>query len=455
LSRYCVVSFDPDGIRILRGRYGKGRIAVEEAATLDESGLEVLLRRRCRDKFVVVAGINEIYQDILFLPNVDPKLFQPMIRGEIRKALPDLTDYSFFYRVIGEALHEGRQFKKVAIFAYSDKDAAPYVDRFVRANKSIEAFYPASYAMSRLQQTDTAAGAETMLCIADRKQEKLVLLLQRGQLYFSRSMQSLGQGFSDADVQNINMTIDYCLQSLRVKPEAAVLLNSPADLTVPPLQVSVPTRRLSPAPAAGISQELLADYCQAAGALMCTETIEEGNLLSGEYRNYFFRKRSLSYGAGAMAAVSVLALAAISYNSFNISDLNGEAARLRTEIAGQETARAAYARMNGELARLKPVIAHINKASASPDFQNILIGLQFLQEHRQVDFTSLTVGSADGQAPSMLIAGRIRAAGMGDTQAVLDGLVKALKEKAGLEITGQRLDAVEKSFTINAQLKEA
>lgn len=435
-------------VTVAMAAMAKNGLHVKKMFSMSEDEFDELLPT-LKGEFIVVGNFRSVQQDQLHLPYVDPKLLDNLVTNEIRKTHHEQPDCSFFYQVIGEIFQDGKRFIKIAYFIYHNDDLTPFLNRFVTHNKHVSALYVSSYALSRLVARSTDDADEAVLCIADMEDEKTLFVLQNRQLLFTRDIQSDGHGFASSDILNINMTIDYCFQALRIRPAKALLINS----TLPDQsgsRIMLPAACFSPPDDLGISEDDFRRYCVPLAALVCRQESGAGDLLPAEYKTFFSRKSIMQYGVMILLLLILMTIAGIGSKTFTVLGNKALINGIRNELGNVDQEIARYERTCNDLARVRPLITRLNTANTFPQMQRILLSLQCLKI-KNTEIVSIGLSKKDSGV-SIQIQGTIFAASMNDMQTVFEELLSAVRNQ-GLEIVSQNVEVQKKSFQLEAMKK--
>ncbi len=449
MSRLIAISFENGSIRCVSADVRGEAITIVQSSLLPEDQLESYLATEKASSFIVIHNFKELHQDTLYLPTLEAQQLPLVISGEIRRNHPEIQNYSFFYRVIGDSYQDGRMYKKTAVFIYANEDLTAVVNRFIACKKTVTALYSSTAALAQLLSTSPDCTDDTILGIADLGREKIMFALENRNLSFVREFQSVTGGFAPEDMQSINMTIDYCFQSLRLRPTKAVLLNSPEDLAQSPVKMFVPLAPFTPAINIAGTPETITENAIALGAFACLSA-GEVNILPDAYATYFSRRSFFRRGIAAVVLLSIVALLAIAYELFEIISLKSEAASLRHELSLQGKVLNTYEQLQGELATHEPLITFITTAHATVDTQRTLIALNRVQVPG-VQLHNITLTGEEDGALLIALAGHIDGTGLATVQQRFEAVIAACTGISGMEIISRSLGGKDQTFSIEAR----
>ena len=448
-----VFSFHFDGtiFQAVHACISGGALTIKNARTSPYDALDDYLSG-CRGKnFVVCWNPALFHNDILLLPPAVSKHYDKLVRTEVQKNHPELSSFTTFHSSVGLSSIENKTFNKIAAFSYDDAPLSQFLAAFTRHGKSVSRSYAAPYSIFRLLASTLPADADQpRLFIASVPGEKLLLVGGKRGLEFIRKIPSSDPALLPSDIQSINMTLDYCLQSLRVKPVEAVLLDqSGAPDAVFPL-LSVPLSLARPPALAGASREMVSDYlAPLAAALHFLEAPERGDLRPTDYASFSRSKRILATSSMVIGAAA-LVLAVRSWTEMTvISDLKSDIAKQRTALSGSSQEMAKYLKLEAELKSLGEPLENLRKQRSSPQKAAALASLT-LPATPEYCFTGISIQDGAG-ALEVRIEGEIGSTGYGQVQATFESIVGQIGKIPGYAISSSHLDVTRKTFAIKAR----
>lgn len=445
VAQIVSINFSAGDIRVVVATLRGSFVHVERTYCFSDQEFEEFLSLDSSESYVASVNCAELFQDIIHIPPASEKFVNNLVRAEIQKLHPDLADYAYFYEIIGETLYEGKLFKKVACFIYASNDLIKVISRFTRYRKRIKHLYSSSYALSRLVINSADDVADSMLCISGFSGEKCIFLLENRHLYFVRHIQSDAEEIDERDVQNINMTIDHCFQSLRVKPRCAVYLGSEEVLKKTAPGVLLPLQREFSFKEIAVAEDILWEFAAPIGALLCLTTPSSGDMLPQGYVEQSFAMGMLRFGACLLGCLSLFVLVGAGMKAYCLAELQNTIAGKRAALRGVDHAMAEYARINDELVKVSPMIASINRAAAQVDQQDAFIALGCFSSPR-IHPTSIILKQKDGNEMSIEVKGELKGGSYSEMQADYERLIASVKRSGKLAIVSRKMDPVARSF---------
>lgn len=456
MSRQIAVSFENETIRIVDASLKSGSLVVKKTLVLRDEDLDDFLKREKARHFTLVCDFKAFYQDVLFLPPVKEKYLKNIIEAEIRKRSPELKDFSFFYTILGEKIHEGRKMTEAFVFAVENYDLNRIVDRFSRYGKKINGLYSAAFTLSRLMNLSYGITDEPVMCVAETETGKTIFCMRGGNLNFIRSAQSMESGISDIDVQNINMTINYCRQKLRLAPERVILIGTACSKCEGTMDLALPVVYAQPPLDVIASREAIMEFIIPISAILNIKDMEGGNLLPQGYRIFYRQKDILTYYTAFFLLFFVIGIGYLKMKFSEITTTKERIKSLRSEINGMETIRVNYENTKKELGKFMPLINFMNAANSSPDMQKALVVLSALKEPRMKDINiSLIDINPEGNAVRIRIKGNVTAKHFIYMQQTYQGFIGSIKSTKGMELLSDKIDLKDMGFQIEARYSAA
>jgi hypothetical protein len=431
------------------------RLTVRNARTFPHDELADYLVA-CPDKSCVVCcNPSSFYQDIVYLPPAASKFYDSLVRAEIRKEHSDLASFTFFHRTIGEAIIDGTLYSKVAAFSYSDELLSDYIALFNNHGMTISHLYAAPYPIFRLAAaTCPADSGLARIYIASLPGEKLILLSEKDEFEFIRKVHSPEPALLPGDIQNINMTIDYCSQTLRVRPTEAVVFN-PSEISEEiSALLAIPLISICPLALGCVSHDIVRDYiAPLAAVLHHSKSPDECNILPTDYVSFKQNKRILATGTMILCALILILAGLILTERMIISDQKARISALRTQLSGGETEMAAYRKLDEETKALDNQIAFLNKLkkTLNPEAALALLTPPVTAGY---SFKGITIKNGDGFI-NVHLDGIISATGFKETQTIFEGILERLKKIPGYSVSSGSVDVKLKTFSIEAHYNGA
>lgn len=429
-----------------------GSVKVNDARTFPFYELDDYLASRSEKSCVLCCNPFRFYQDILNLPPVADKLYDKLVRLEMQKAHPDLTSFSIDYRIVGESTIDSRQFRKIAVFSYPDEFLNDFIGKVAHHGIMISNIFAAPGAIFRLALSTCAEEpGQPRIFIATLPGEKLFLVSENNELEFIRLIPSNDSALLPEDTENINMTVDYCFQTLRMRPFEAVMLNQSDELSGELSDlVSVPYRSAMPPQLEDLPHDIIRDYlAPAAAALHSLESPGTGNIVPADYAAFTTDRKLLTAAFMLLILLTLLLAAHIVTERLIISGLKSKISMVRTELNGSEAELATFRKLDAEADQFKKQIEFVNRYNSAQNPATALAAL-ILPETGDYAIKGISVKSGDGFL-TVQMDGSIIASGYSATQASFEKFVSFLAKIPGYTVSSSSLDINGKTFGIQAR----
>ncbi|MFQ5736714.1 MAG: hypothetical protein ACE5GY_07610 [Thermodesulfobacteriota bacterium] len=440
-----VTSFEDGAVKVVYASMKGGRVVVYDALVLKPGDLPAFLEKEKAREFVVVNCFRETWQESFIIPSTSRKYHRKIIETEIRSRCR-FDDFSYIYTVSGEKLVEKRKVTEVFAFAVRNEEIDGIIDTFTSKGKTVKAIYPDIFLLSTMIDSTRKA----VLCVSENGRNKTLFLMKDGRIVFVRQAHGNEPGISAPDVQNIEMTLNYCRQSLRINPGAVMLTGSlcndfHAD-TVPsaPLVCLVPPYNVR---AAGTVVTVALEFIIPISALNAEPYMD---ISPEDYRGLRLKKRALKYSTGAFAALSAVVLVYTGVAASSALMARSRLAALASGLPDIDAELAAYDAERAALEEYAPVIASLNAAGPGQVRPLLLAVSEIYTEG--VTFNLISVSP---RAPGLRcrIEGVIEAADLSAAQARYDRMIATVKRSKALGLSAHTLTLRDKGFFVEVDYR--
>jgi hypothetical protein len=451
IQKKCVVaSFEGNVVKVAYVSQAGGKAAIDKAYSFQDGEFDGFLEVSRDREFVVVCTFPTFYQGILSLPPAKEKYFPTLVEMAVRKNFVGAQEFMFFYDVIEEAQQEGRKTKETFAFSVEYEQVSIIIDRFNRYGKTVVALYPSVLTLAALSQRLLPLRDETLLGVLDTGTGKTLFLLKDGRLRFVRFVQSEEPGIHAGDVDNINMTVSYFRQTLRLSPSRILFLTT-GESAEETAKLVAPHVRLNEIPGVDAPAQTISQYVVPLSAALYSPELKRGNLLTPAYKTLPIQKTALTAATVLLLLMTLGGFGSIALSLRDASVVKGRINALQREITEKEPLFKAYETASGDLQRTAPLVAYMNKTSSSPDVKKALAALSFLpMDHVTTESIQLEA-KEDGLA--IAVRGSIRANTFADMDTRYRGLITRLNAIRGIHVGTDQIDPKDMTFTIEAKWK--
>jgi hypothetical protein len=334
LGKAVVVSFEGNDVKIIHALRRRNSVRVERTEIIADEELDGYLQRERETEFTVICDFKESYHDVLVIPVLKPRYLEKIIEAEIRKATGK-RDFTFVYSPLGERVINNRKMLEIFYFMVSNETIRKVMDRFYKHGKFVKALYPLVFTAAAL--LNSGSSTEANLNIIGTGKERIVFFTKNGALNFIRNYESSETDFTDFDIQNINMTINYCYQNLRAKPSSVMLLGELTELSPVHTQPIAPLAALYKAEKIQCTREIFDKFFLSIASLYVAKSV---NILSNEFKKIRALRHFTVYASRVFILLAVLCLGSIFYEA---NDTLYNRKQMQSVVSNQSDMEAVYA----------------------------------------------------------------------------------------------------------------
>src|SRR3989337_509377 len=269
MKNTVVVSFEDQAIRVIYSSTKKEGHTVGNVITLHDAQFGEFLRSEKTKEFIVVSNFSETYQETITVPVVKKKYLEKIIEIEIHKKC-HFEDFSYLYHLSEEKIIENRKTFEVFVFAVRNNEVMNLISRFTDMGKRVSAVYPDVFTLARMTRTDGKYG----LCVSGFGDNKNLFLVRDGKIVLIRKANSPEADMTDYDMRNIEMTVNYCRQTLRITPACVILTGSLSANYNVSVNTSLPVICLVPPPGIHMDNRTILEYMTAVSALCADKSCD-------------------------------------------------------------------------------------------------------------------------------------------------------------------------------------
>ncbi|MBI5740129.1 MAG: hypothetical protein HZA16_05345 [Nitrospirae bacterium] len=438
MGKTVAVSFEGDSVKIVHASLrGKG-LTVNKAESIPESDFDNYLRREKAREFIVTGEFRESYHDVITTPVVKDQYLKKVVEAEIRKVLVQ-KEFSFVYSPVGEKVIDNRKAQEVFYYAVPKDTVRDIVNRFHDNGKTVKALYSAVFSAAAL--IDKGVHGEAHLGIFSAGKARAAFFKKEGKIYFLRNYESYEAQLSDFDIQNINMTISFCFQSLRLNPASVFIMG--------PMSESLQLNSMSTAPLACLvrpehikcSREMFSGFTLPIASFL---TSGASDILGMEFGGIYRLKKFMAYASMVFIALTLICAGAISYELKNVADKRERIRQAKDSGSDVERIFADYASRQERISRYMPAVEFLNRPS--PDLRGLLISLGG-SDFRELTLNGIEVSYSEGKSTVSLrgVSGADTYSALQDS---LDNMEKELAKIGNMKITDRAVELKDKTFSI-------
>lgn len=442
MPRHSIVRFDSDIVQILT--FKQRRSAVELTTTIPIDDFAAFLSEdRSIDYQIIIDAPNANYETIT-IPPVEPKLVSRIAAIEFHRLYPESPPSTAYYRPIDEVVQEGKILKRVAICMVPNDYLASILEPFIRFNKPVSLISTLPAVLANLVGRDPETSGQTLLCVYDCGDKKCIFLLEKGCITMVRYVPSQGTGWSELDLHNINMTLDYCYQSLRVNPAKTIALNSGTE----------PPKPLSPFTSAmdlSAYQELLQEYLPHLAVMTCTDKAGE-DLRPASYLMSHAHQKILRKGIRVFCVGSLVAALLAFSSLFSILSLQSELDAARQLERTLPDLLSSYHAVQQERSAVEPLVTAMNTLQTTPTLPEALGRLPECGPGITARINSMMAGKT-GDTISLRFTGIITEKSFAAAQNSFEATLACFAQLQGFTTSSKQFEQKTQTFSIELKNK--
>ncbi|MBI5100029.1 MAG: hypothetical protein HZB30_12435 [Nitrospirae bacterium] len=446
MGKTVAVSFEGGNVKVVHASLKGKRVTIERSETIPESEFDNYLRREKATEFIVTSEFKESYHDVITTPVVKNQFLKKIIESEIRKVIIQ-KEFSFIYASIGEKVIENKRVLEVFYYAVPKDLIRNTIERFYNNGKIVRAVYPSVFSAASL--FDSQISGEAQMGVFSSGKSRIVFFTKRGVVYFLRNYESYETELSDFDIQNINMTISYCFQNIRINPSAVFLMGAFSESSRNNAMSTAPLACLSIPEYIHCTRETFNEFIIPVASYF---THKSSNIMTQEFREIYLLKNYMTYASRVFIMLVLLCIGAISFELKNAAEKKDRIKLAKKSRVDTEKVLSELSAREEKIGQYMPLVEFLNKPE--PDFQKLLIPLG------ETDFGNLTLNMVNASVKgdntlSISLNGVVHADTYSAMQDSLDHMINELRKMKNMEITNKSVELKDKTFILEMNFKTA
>lgn len=460
------ISFENEKVKVVFTEKRGGNIWINDFLILDRVSLKEFLKTDKTKRFYVTGSFAETINEVITVPPLRGKSLLEFIKRELKRRYSDVEDFIVRYNIIIKKDSGEAKTNDVLVTAFPVEKVDELLYDFIQNKKDVPQFQPDILSMFNiLPPIDSPA-----LVLFIQEQNRILFFIYENSIHMVRKISGISREIDDFDIQNINMTVNYCRQNLKLEPELLFIVGKQRiTSTLFPL---IPVATL-----------LLRDVEFPKTEHYKTETDEDnaeqedmrsmltlplsaqfrpkiGNFLSPSYALYRGIKRYLNLAMPFFTLVTLVVLLFTFNTGRDILSYERKIKRLK-ERTGDITAIFKELRT---LEEKKGDIIYLNsliKSSSYRENPNRFISVLSKTDVSGVDIRFIKIYSDSSNTSHVsakrktefILKGFSKGSSFGEIVENYNSFLNSLKENAETEIEYETLDVEKKNFTIRGVLK--
>lgn len=433
------VSFENDIIKVVHASLKGENLFIERAEIFPYDQFDSYLRKERAKEFIVTYNFSEYYHDMVSVPSVSPKHLEKIVDSTIRRSI-GIKNLSFIYTPLRGRIVENKKVMDVSYFAVKNEEIQNVVRRFTDNGKMVKALYPQVFSVAPLFKSID----EPVVGVIGTKAEKKAFLVKKGLIYFLRTFESATIDISDLDIHDINMTVNYCLQTIRITPSSIMLggnLPVPHGLSV---ATPVPLVSLNKPDYIHSTKETFNEFIMPISSFYAHKA---SNILSKEVKNIYAVRKYMQYASMVFVILSLFCLNA--YDLRNIEMIRGVLKTAESSNIDVEKVFSVYRARKSELNQYMPMVNFLNEPTA--DIPKLLIALTKINTNNLKIDSIVAVAGKD--TFSVTIDGEINAGTYASIYTSFHDLIDSINKFEYLKIADKTINVDQRRFSIKVDYR--
>ena len=443
MKNTVVVSFEDQAIRVIYSSPKKEGHTVGNVITLHDAQFGEFLRSEKTKEFIVVSNFRETYQDTITVPVVKKKYLEKIIEIEIQKKCP-FKDFSYVYYLSEEKMIENRKTFEVFVFAVRNSEVMNLITRFTDMGKKVTAVYPDIFSLARMTRTD----GKYVLCVSGVGHNKNLFLIRDGKIAFIREANSPETDMTDYDMRNIEMTANYCRQTLRINPSFVVLTGTLSRNFNVSVDNSLPVICMVPPPGIIMDNRIILEYMTAVSALCADKSCD---IAPRSYKDLTVIMGILRYSTATFLCLIILSVIYTAIVVKSVLPLREGFQNSVRDLPDLDRVISSYENEVSRFSEYSALISSFESSMETPDILDLLNAFTQIKGDR-IRVDSLDVASNDGVLQCK-IEGRAVTENYAEAGRSYEKFTESLSDIKGLSVTKILFELKDKKIFVEADYK--
>ena len=318
------------------------------------------------------------------------------------------------------------------------------ISRFTDMGKRVSAVYPDVFTLARMTRTDGKYG----LCVSGFGDNKNLFLVRDGKIVLIRKANSPEADMTDYDMRNIEMTVNYCRQTLRITPACVILTGSLSANYNVSVNTSLPVICLVPPPGIHMDNRTILEYMTAVSALCADKSCD---IAPRNYKDLTFTMEILRYSTATFLYLIILS---VIYTAFVVKatlPIREEFQNSVKDLPDLHTVFSSYESESSRFSEYGSLIASFESSMETPDFLDLLKAFTQIKENRmRVD--SIEISANDGVLLCK-IEGSAVTENYAEAGSAYEKFMGSLADIQGLSVTKNLFELKDKKIFVEAEYR--
>lgn len=447
MAKTVSVSFEGNEVKVLHSSLKGNTLSIIKSETIAEEEFDDYLRNSNVSEFLVTYSFNENFHDSFTVPPVKARYLDKVIESKIRQ-VTNRKDLSYITFNLGEQKVNNRPEQEIYYYAVSNNELKEVIDRFENHNKAVKAIYPSVFPAAAL--INRSMPEEPVLGAINTGKEMGVFFIKNGNIQFIRNYESTEPKLSDFDIQNINMTINYCFQNLRTNPSSVLILggltgsSEITSITISPLASFLKPDDIK------CSGEVFSEFLLPISSVY---TSKESNIMGRDFKNIFALRSYMTYAATLFIVAAVLLFGFSLLRGGGISDKRKNIKETSMSLHNVDNIYAEYQERTDNINRLMTMVNYMNQSS--PDLGHLLVKIGSISSSSNIIFSSFEAKMNRDNMFIILIKGTSSVKGYAAFQTSFDEMIDIIKGIKNAEVNKSDLNISNQTFSVELKYKKS
>jgi len=444
MAKTLSINIEENTVKVVYASTSGRRVTVTDAITLPPEKLDDFLKDEKTRDVVVSAQFKTAFYDTVHIPPVKKNFEKTLIMAELQKRHQGRFTPVFFQT--GQKTLEGKRLNEYFVYYVETSEVDELTQLFVASRKRLKALYPNMLAVLKLLPRRETP----YLCLFETAANKTFFLIDSGQVTFTRVVQSLGAGLSDYDMQNINMTVSHCRQTLRTEPECLLYLGDRPKEGSTRVEPLVPVEFFGPPPSLDVRK---IDFLSFLVPICALGPGKAESLFSEDFRQYRLWSDYTRYGTRTFALGSAALAIALALNLVQYQSLNHELQAYRASNRNLTQVMRDYEDNVSVLAEKKKAVDFVNRMNARPSPGRLMIHLDSIHP-QDLDIRSFSTTAEDDKTLSLRMSGVLTTERLLEAQQEVNRMAETLAGIPGIVDVQSEMTLSDRSFQISGRYTE-
>lgn len=363
------------------------------------------------------------------------KIIQGFVKSEIGKKYPNIRDFSYYYEIIQQ---DQRAWIRVYLIG---QEYLEIINNLIINDIEVIGNYPLFLIVRELllhvQKVDNTC---QIVCLLSGK-IRYIFIFRGKEMIFQRVYETEQESLGSDDVININMTITYSIQNLRINPEKVIFISKKQDIS----GISIPVEFLT------LEDETIFNYEDLVLNLLkkFENKLRDKKILYEDYKKFIQTKNYLKY---AFYLISLLCIIFLLYTSSLLAKMLEKSKEINLYKKEISYKKEIFLNLKREIEEFektsKPLIELYSQKASFPDMRIPINSIAKASKLTQLEINSIEI---ENKTPQRIkITGKVIASSFSEKQLIYSNFKESMQNE-GFRLSQDRWDFTKGEFTLEAE----